>query len=211
MSFSDSAENVLQLVQPLDTSPQQQEVPVAQADPPPLPPADVSAGPHQDPALSQTHSSTESMSAVPAVGGSGGSVTPPAEVTVGGPVAPVEAREDHDQESLTSLLNEIVFLNQQTASSRQEEEERAHSPWLLQLDSDSDDPITTETEEAGPKDHTLKESRTPLRPAHGTATGGTLVPPPLLQMKVGGGNVAAPAGRPMPRLVPLGLRGNPPT
>lgn len=131
---------------------------------------------------------------------------------MGGPVAPVEAGEDHDQESLTSLLNEIVFLNQQTASSRQEEEERTHSPWLLQLDSDSDDPITTETEEAEPKDHTpMKQSTTPPRPAHGTAAGGTLVPPPLLQMKVGGGNVAAPASRPMPRLVPLGLRGNPPT
>lgn len=209
MSFSDSAENVLQLVQPLDTPPQQRQVPVAQAEPTPPPPPDISAGPHQDPPLSQTCSSTESMSAVPSVGGLGGSVAPPAEVTVGGPVAPVEAGEDHDQESLTSLLNEIVFLNQQTASSRQEEEERAHSPWLLQLDSDSDDPITTETEEAGPKDHT--QSRTPPRPAHGTATGGTLVPPPLLQMKVGGGSVAAPVGRPMPRLVPLGLRGNPPT
>lgn len=203
---------MLQLVQPLDTPPQQREVPAAQATPTPPPPSDISAGPHQDQPPSQTCSSTESMSAAPSVGGSGGSDVPPAAVTVGGPVVPVEAGEDHDQESLTSLLNEIVFLNQQTASSRQEEEERAHSPWLLQLDSDSDDPITTETEEAGPKDHTpVKQSRTPLRPAHGTAAGGTLVPPPLLQMKVGGGNVAAPAGRQMPRLVPLGLRGNPPT
>ncbi len=119
------------------------------------------------------------------------------------------------------------------------EQEQAHSPWLLQLDSDSDDTITMETEEAGLNDHTeTTESKPQPRLANGNTTIGVLVPPPLLQMKLGGAKVADPASsdgaavgggrggggggragrreggvawRPMPRLVPLGLRGNPPS
>ncbi len=159
-----------------------------------------------------------------------------------------EAREDPD-ESLTSLLNEIVFLNQQavttvTTAERQssevgqQEEGHAHSPWLLQLDSDSNDTVTIEEEEeAGLNDHTETTQSRPLPgPADGNTTGSTLAPPPLLHMKVGGVTVVDPptssngaeggegeiggrregregslAWRPMPRLVPLGLRGNPPS
>ncbi|TNN28155.1 hypothetical protein EYF80_061697 [Liparis tanakae] len=122
-------------------------------------------------------------------------------------------------ESLTSILNEIVFLNQQTVTSPENPEDalvggateqgHAHKPWLLELDSDSDD---------------LTDSTRPqlIGNAH------VLAPPPLLQMKVGGVKAAEPpssavaadgeeggrrqggvAWRPMPRLVPLGLRGNP--
>jgi len=131
---------------------------------------------------------------------------------------PVEGPLD---ESLTSILNEIVFLNQQTVTSPENpedalvggatEQEHAHKPWLLELDSDSDD-LT---------DSTLSQL---IGNTH------VLAPPPLLQMKVGGVKAADPpssdvaaggeeggrrrggvAWRPMPRLVPLGLRGNPPS
>ncbi|XP_070697775.1 MAX dimerization protein MGA a [Pempheris klunzingeri] len=153
-----------------------------------------------------------------------------AEVTEGGPQR--EPREDGDGESLTSLLNEIVFLNQQTGATASPLPEkpsteaggRDDSP-RLQLDANSDDTVTTETAESGPQ------------PEHANVKGGVLAPPPLLQMKVGGAKVADPARgdgaaavgggggggggggergqagvawRPMPRLVPLGLRGNPP-
>lgn len=129
-----------------------------------------------------------------------------------GPRVPEETSEDRDNESLTSLLNEIDFLNQQTVTTRRQEEEPPHSPWLLQLDSDSDDTVTTETEEAGLNDQTQTTRSRPLPgPANGNTTGGVLAPPPLLQMKVGGAKVMDPASRPMPRLVPLGLRGNPPS
>ncbi|KAM6917356.1 MAX dimerization protein MGA a [Lycodopsis pacificus] len=138
-----------------------------------------------------------------------------------------------EDESLTSLLNEIVFLNQQTVPLSSEnpsseeaavggatEQGHAHSPWLLELDSDSDDLM--ETTRGGRQ----------LGPANENAN--ALAPPPLLQMKVGGAKVADPpssaraaggedegggggsrregcvAWRPMPRLVPLGLRGNAP-
>lgn len=145
------------------------------------------------------------------------------EVTVGG--AP-------ESEGLTSLLNEIVFLNQQVVTTvttagvpsprRLSSEGHALSPWLLQLDSDSDDMVTMETSEA--------ELNSGPQPASENTTSGVLAPPPLLQMKVGGAKVADPASshgateeggdeaegkegsvawRPMPRLVPLGLRGNP--
>ncbi|XP_075941314.1 MAX dimerization protein MGA a isoform X2 [Anarhichas minor] len=139
-----------------------------------------------------------------------------------------------EDESLTSLLNEIVFLNQQTVPLSSEnpsseeaavggatEQGHAHSPWLLELDSDSDDLM--ETTWGGRQ----------LGPANENAN--ALAPPPLLQMKVGGAKVADPpssdraaggedegggggsrregcvAWRPMPRLVPLGLRGNAPS
>lgn len=151
-----------------------------------------------------------------------------------------QEKSGEEEESLTSLLNEIVFLNQQAITTaeaplprkpssevgQEEEEGHAHSPWLLQLDSDTDDAVTMETEKVGLNDHAqTTQSRQP-------ADGGALAPPPLLQMKVGGagvvdltssdeaaggeaGNVERKergvAWRPMPRLVPLGLRGNPPT
>lgn len=136
-----------------------------------------------------------------------------------------------DSECLTSLLNEIVFLNQQVVTTATttgvpsprrlssevgpQDEGHAHNPWLLQLDSDSDDTVTLETVEAG-----LNNGP---QPANENTTSGVLAPPPLLQMKVGGAKVTdsatnheateegvgGTAWRPMPRLVPLGLRGNP--
>lgn len=116
---------------------------------------------------------------------------------------------ESDGESLTSLLNEIVFLNQQTASTQQQDD---HGPWLLQLDSDSDESITREMEEAG-LNEPLHGAQGRLLPgaANGNTTDGAQAPPPLLQMKVGGSKVGDPASRPMPRLVPLGLRGNQPS
>ncbi|XP_035529451.1 MAX gene-associated protein-like isoform X2 [Morone saxatilis] len=250
--------NLLQLVQPSITPQQQQQQqqqqpqsqPQGQPQAPqqhvPPPPAVVSAGPDQDHAPSQSTSpsafSTQGpgsslQAEVPEQEGT----TEDPEVPVGGSSKPEQqegSREDPDQESLTSLLNEIVFLNQQTAlqlpgqppseaglpEEGPPEAGPGQSPWLLQLDSDSDDTVNTETVESGPQP----------RPAYGGSTAGVLAPPPLLQMKVGRSTVAAPtrsaspavegggrggrAGRreggvtwrPMPRLVPLGLRGNPP-
>lgn len=96
------------------------------------------------------------------------------------------------------------------------------SPCVLQLDFESDDAVTIETEEAGITGH-----QKTLTNRNGKS--GVLAPPPLLQMNIGGANVVAPARinepagegeaaggsteeglawRPMPRLVPLGLRGN---
>lgn len=140
-------------------------------------------------------------------------------------------QQDADGEGLTSLLNEIVFLNQQTLPGKplkdvpEDGGGHAHSPWFLQLDSDSDDIVTKEMEEAGLNGHseTMQEGS-----ANENAKGGILAPPPLLQMKVGVAKTADPASsdgaaaggggarqreawRPMPRLVPLGLRGAPPS
>lgn len=137
-----------------------------------------------------------------------------------------ESRGEH--KSLPSLLDEFVFLNQQVEKHQDaavvggaEEEGHTHSPWMLQLDSDSD------TDGAGPNLNTETMLTTP-----GSPKGGVLAPPPLLQMKVGRAKVASPgnregegtvaggeegqgqggvAWRPMPRLVPLGLRGNAPS
>ncbi|XP_020510438.2 MAX dimerization protein MGA a isoform X2 [Labrus bergylta] len=150
---------------------------------------------------------------------------------------------------LTSLLDEIVFLNQQNSKETevgvlfpgkqffevglQEESSTVGevseqggasepggaseqgSPWLLRLDSDSEDTVTTET--AQTETTTGQSQPSPV----------VLTPPPLLQMKVGGATEAdlssidgaAVVGeetrrdgdmtwRPMPRLVPLGLRGH---
>lgn len=133
-----------------------------------------------------------------------------------------------ENKSLPSLLDEFVFLNQQVEKKQDaaavdgaDEEGHTHSPWMLQLDSDSD------TDGAGPNLNTETMLTTP-----GSPKGGVLAPPPLLQMKVGGAKVASPvnregegtvpggeegrghrgvAWRPMPRLVPLGLRGNAPS
>ncbi|XP_058472253.1 MAX dimerization protein MGA a isoform X2 [Solea solea] len=153
----------------------------------------------------------------------------PSSLSVGPGPGPDGGLSDPDPESLTSLLNEIVFLNQQTvatATTAQDCSEggvrkldHTHSPEL-----DCDGTVTTETKEAGLQGHT---DMTQSRPS---TKGGVLAPPPLLQMKVGGANVIEPVSsdkaavggeggpgkgdstwRPMPRLVPLGLRGAPPT
>ncbi|XP_036927400.1 MAX dimerization protein MGA a isoform X7 [Acanthopagrus latus] len=190
----------LQLVQP----PLQQEVP---APPAPVVPvgSDLSSDQIKDPDQSPT---TRGPSPPPSFGLGTGLQ---AEVSMGGAVEPGEQQETGEETvSLTSLLNELVFLNQQTVAGDQLEEAHAHSPWLLQLDSDSEDTVAMETEEAGLNDHTeTTQSVLQPRTVNGNTTGGALAPPPLLQMKVGGANVADTASRPMPRLVPLGLRGNP--
>ncbi|XP_076605255.1 MAX dimerization protein MGA a isoform X2 [Chaetodon auriga] len=256
--------NVLQLVQPLPPPPpqlhqQEQQVPAghpAPPPPPPPPPPVVSAGSElssdqikdQDQHPSQTDATPESSSSSspPSARDPSSSSRPGPSaglqdrVTVGGPLGPErrqETRDDPDSGSLTSLLNEIVFLNQQAVTTvmtadfplpgkpsceaGQRVEGHAHSPWVLQLDSDSDDAVTvTETAQS------LEPG-----PANGNPTGGVLAPPPLLQMKVGGAKMVDPtssdgaaegesgsgggregvAWRPMPRLVPLGLRGHPPS
>ncbi|XP_040916048.1 MAX dimerization protein MGA a isoform X3 [Toxotes jaculatrix] len=261
--------NLLDLVRPATTQELQQpqaataqqlqiqprQVPAAQPAPPPH--QAVSAGSdlssdrinEQDRALSLTDSSPEALSSSPPSNQSPSSSVRPGlsadghvEVGVGGPLVPerqLQTRGDGESESLTSLLNELVFLNQQTVSTATKarvsegddavggatEQARASSPWLLQLDSDSDDAVTMEMG----KEHT--ESGPETGQANGSTEGCVLAPPPLLQMKVGGAKGADPASRdvaaegggdggqgrveggtawrPMPRLVPLGLRGNP--
>lgn len=143
--------------------------------------------------------------------------------------------EGAEPESLSSLLNEIVFLNQQTVSTATaakvssvtdaavggaKEQSHAHIPQV------SDSTSAMETEEVG------LQGPQPGPPNDNTKDG-SLAPPPLLQMKVGGVKVAATtnsgpaatagtsgagaegeggvAWRPMPRLAPLGLRGAPPS
>lgn len=86
-----------------------------------------------------------------------------------------------------------------------EEEEPDHGSWILRLDSDSDEPACSEAEEAG------LDRLQPGASRGDAARGGVLVPPPLLQMRVGGAAVVDATSRPMPRLVPLGLRGAPPS
>lgn len=113
-------------------------------------------------------------------------------------------------ESLTP--NDDVLMNQPMDTAHLQEES-VHSSWLLRLDSDSDEPVTSETEEAG-LDDTMQCSERQLLPGptNGNITnGGALVPPPLLQMRVGGATVVDTTSRPMPRLVPLGLRGTLPS
>ncbi|XP_059209138.1 MAX dimerization protein MGA a isoform X4 [Centropristis striata] len=159
-----------------------------------------------------------------------------AEVTAAGPPG-VGHPGSRDDVGLTSLLNELVFLNQQTTTTASlESPERpcsedaaeaghAHGAWLLELDSDSDEAGGTKEEEL--LDHEEEQPGT----ADGISKAGALAPPPLLQMKVGGAKVSDAASsdgaaaeeggggwaergmawRPMPRLVPLGLRGLPPS
>ncbi|KAL7380110.1 hypothetical protein ABVT39_011908 [Epinephelus coioides] len=245
--------------QPPPPPPQQQQIPEG---PPPSPPAPllvVSSGsdpitdqdqpPFHTDTTSEAPPSTQDPSSTPCPGAS---ADRQAEVTEAGPVGAEPQQETRDDESLTSLLNEIVFLNQQAVTTAEtplsgkpspgddvmdEDEEygRANSPWLLELDSDSDETIGTEMGAAAVNDHTDMTPGGPqLGPVNGNAKGGVLAPPPLLQMKVGGAKVADPAScdeaaggegegegggkreggvawRPMPRLVPLGLRGNPPS
>lgn len=113
-----------------------------------------------------------------------------------------EPSKDSNWESLTPLPNDGVLMNQPMDSAHLQEESD-HSSWLLRLDSDSDEPVASETEEAG-LDDSMQFSEQKLLP-------GALVPPPLLQMRVGGTTVVDATSRPMPRLVPLGLRGTLPS
>uniref|UniRef100_A0A671TVR1 MAX dimerization protein MGA a n=1 Tax=Sparus aurata TaxID=8175 RepID=A0A671TVR1_SPAAU len=200
--------NLLQLVPPSTAPPLQQEVP---APPAPVVPVGSDQIKDQDQPPPQTESPTTWGPSPPPSLGPGARLQ--AEFSVGGAVGPGEQQETGEESvSLTSLLDELVFLNQQTDDVDQLEEGHAHSPWLLQLDSDSEETVATVTEEAGPNDHTeTTQGMLQPRTVNGNTTGGALAPPPLLQMKVGGANVADPASRPMPRLVPLGLRGNAPS
>ncbi|XP_033976154.1 bromodomain-containing protein 4-like [Trematomus bernacchii] len=205
---------------------QQQEEPQekTQTPPPPQKVAEIPPGPRPSP----PPPSNQGPSCSPCPGKS---ADPGAEVL--GMKGSLEQQKD--DEGLMSLLNEIDFLNQQTVTTAttttsvllpgkplssgggaKEEKGPAHSPWVLELDSDSEDSTKTENAKCG---------------------GGVLAPPPLQQMKVGGAEkVMEPANsdgeeeeeeeeeeegggkkdggaawRPMPRLVPLGLRGNPPS
>ncbi|XP_047201133.1 MAX dimerization protein MGA a isoform X4 [Girardinichthys multiradiatus] len=122
-------------------------------------------------------------------------------------------RQDPDNESLSSLLNEIVFLNQQTVAADTTAGTSAVKDCLQG------------SSVGGSEEQRLASEH--LGPTSGNTTEGVLTPPPLLHMKVGGAKVpglstndgAAVGGggsgrlawRPMPRLVPLGLRGNSPS
>ncbi|XP_039992476.1 MAX dimerization protein MGA a isoform X3 [Xiphias gladius] len=271
--------NLLHLVQPATTQQQSQmhqQLPQQQqqqqqvlADQTPLPPplvvsarselsSDQIRDQDQAPSQDDTKAESSSSSSPPSTHGPsftlcrGPSADHQVEVRVPGPPGPEqppETRGDGETETLTSLLNEIVFLNQQnvsvavTAEVSSEADAavgggkrrvQAHTPWLLHLDSDSDDTVAAEMEEAERQGHTeTTQAEAQTGPANGNTKGGVLAPPPLLQMKVGGAKVAdaassdesAAAGgsggggkteggvawRPMPRLVPLGLRGNPPS
>ncbi|KAM3594697.1 uncharacterized protein V6R79_012448 [Siganus canaliculatus] len=176
--------------QQLPQQPQQQ--PQQQQNPPPLPfsapesdvPLDLVQVQIQDQPPPVSPHSPQGLSSLPhpAPG-----MNPASGVSAAPPPGP------EDSESLTSLLNDLVFLNQ-----RQDE---TSGPWFLDLDLDGEDAVASETMGAG-----LRQSGSQPGPA-----GGPLAPPPLLQMKMGGANTAEPSSRPMPRLVPLGLRGNTPT
>ncbi|XP_068195672.1 MAX dimerization protein MGA a isoform X2 [Antennarius striatus] len=217
--------NLLRLVQPSTTPPQQeqpppgqeQQVPTSQPPPPPpplplLPPPPPAPGDqitNQAPPLPQVDPAPEASSFPPSSQG------PPSPLCPGPGADPPPGGPDQTEstdECLTSLLNELVFLNQQGIAPGRQEEEGPHGPCVLQLDSDPEDPPTTEIEEkATLSDRTEMIQTKPLPgPANGN-TVGILAPPPLLQMKVGGAKVVDPASRPMPRLVPLGLRGNAPS
>ncbi|XP_014908013.1 MAX dimerization protein MGA a isoform X3 [Poecilia latipinna] len=130
---------------------------------------------------------------------------PPLDIRQSDPAGQM-ARQDSDNESLSSLLSEIVFLNQQTVAT-------ATTAVI-------DPPVVGGSEEQ-------KHASEHPGPILGNANEGVLAPPPLLHMKVGGAKEArlgsnneatvggagavGVAWRPMPRLVPLGLRGNSPS
>lgn len=129
-------------------------------------------------------------------------------------------RQDLESASLSSLLDEIVFLNQKAvamATSPQRPERLALRDSGVPRQPDSVDPGLIETpgnrgEQPGPDSNT---------------NCGVLAPPPLLHMRMGGAKASSEdaagdrAGggrggggvgwRPMPRLVPLGVRGNSPS
>uniref|UniRef100_A0A3Q2NZJ3 Uncharacterized LOC105918904 n=1 Tax=Fundulus heteroclitus TaxID=8078 RepID=A0A3Q2NZJ3_FUNHE len=126
-----------------------------------------------------------------------------------------EGRQDLDNESLSLLLNEIVFLNQQTVATATTAGVPSAAKDRLQ------DPLVS----GGSEEQRQASDRPGL--TSGNTVEGVLTPPPLLHMKVGGAKVSGlgtsdggavggggsegVAWRPMPRLVPLGLRGNSPS
>ncbi|XP_029350514.1 MAX dimerization protein MGA a isoform X2 [Echeneis naucrates] len=207
----------------------QQQLIAADQPPPPLPMVLCTASDRvkdQDQSPSQTDLSRSR---------GGGSLGPKRQPEAGG----------GETESLTSLLNEIVFLNQRTISmvtterlsserdvTEGEAEDQGHtrSTKILRLESDTGNSVTMETEDQGPRGGV---DVTQTGPTNGNNKVDVLTPPPLLQMKVGGVKVAEPTNsspeaaegrsvaegglvggvvwRPMPRLVPLGLRGNTPS
>ncbi|CAN9501918.1 unnamed protein product [Ophioblennius macclurei] len=138
---------------------------------------------------------------------------------IGAPQGVGGVSQGPDGESLTSLLNELVFLNQQnvavaTPADRGSAVGGANEPGnATKHDVDSDGTSVTEMDRPGLSKHSNLAN----------TKAGVLAPPPLLQMKVGGANISESsscdeeggrreggvAWRPMPRLVPLGLRGNP--
>lgn len=121
-----------------------------------------------------------------------------------------EPSKDSAWEALTPLLDHGV-LNQPMSTADLEEEEPDQGSWILRLDSDSDEPVGSEMEEAGLVSTPVSDSRLLPGPSGGNVAKGVLVPPPLLQMRVGGPTLVDATSRPMPRLVPLGLRGAPPS
>ncbi|KAJ4920249.1 hypothetical protein JOQ06_021884 [Pogonophryne albipinna] len=149
--------------------------------------------------------------------------------------------ETKDDEGLMSLLNEIDFLNQRTVTTAstttsvllpglssgggaKEEKGPALSPWALELDSDSEESTTTENAKGGggvltpPPLQQMKVggAEKVMEPANSDGEeeeeedgGGGAE-----EEEEGGGGGKKDGGvawRPMPRLVPLGLRGNPPS
>lgn len=198
--------DLLHLVQPPQQLQQQQQL----LTPPSLVVSAVSDQ-HQHP--SQTDATPDSLSGSPA-SPQCPSLGPSAGLQDEGPVVgaqgPEQTVEHPDNESLSSLLNEIVYLNQQTVTARPQEEEQTDVCGLLQLDPDSDDTVTLDLGKAGLNDLVQMTLSGELPgPADANTTCGALAPPPLLQMKAGMSKVVDPSSRPMPRLVPLGLRGNP--
>lgn len=219
--------SVLQLVQ--TNTPQREAPPPHDQLLPAPPPPEASAGSLQSADQITDQDQAPPLSDVRSASLSCQSTDRRLEEREAGPPEP-GTRGDPENENLTSLLDELVFLNQQAgkqdtaAVGGAEEEGHSHSPWMLQLDSDSD------TEGAGPDLHT-EEMQSSAEPELDNSKEGVLAPPPLLQMKVGGTKEAStssegdgtvgPGGggrmhggvawRPMPRLVPLGLRGHAPS
>ena len=146
-----------------------------------------------------------------------------------------KTRADGGIETPTSL-NEIVSVNQRTVSTGgvsyevdhavggAKEQGHTHS-----LELDCDNSAAIETEHGRLQGHVeMTQTGPQTGPTNGNTTSNALALPPLLQMKVGGAKVVDSASsdratarerreeggmawRPMPRLVPLGLRGNPPS
>lgn len=153
----------------------------------------------------------------------------------GGPPGP-DPQQNPESESLSSLLNEIVFLNQTSVVAAAQNTEKlsiqdpggaaaqTHTPGTQLRQLDSVDPGPIDLTETGNK------AEQP-GPDSVNTNCGVLAPPPLLHMKMGGAKVGSltkidstaveGAGsmgdgkgvgwRPMPRLVPLGVQGNSPS
>lgn len=196
---------------------QQREVPADLPSPPPAPPPHillVPPGPERS--SDQSRGLGHPSEALPPCPPSQGPALCPGpgageQAVVGVRGSCEEPSKDSIWESLTP--NDDDVLMNQPMDTAHLQEESVHSSWLLRLDSDSDEPVTSETEEAGLDDRMQCTERQLLPgPTNGNITnGGALVPPPLLQMRVGGATVVDTTSRPMPRLVPLGLRGTLPS